>query len=265
MSLQSSNASALDGFVVTASPADDFATLSLSRSQALLDVALGLAPVLLAMAIPGVLAPLVEALGTFSQVPILGGVALLGITLATWRRGLGLGSLGLRSKQMLGDVAWGFGAVVPIQLLCGIWSAVLLAGFVAATGLGPEDIAASKVPLMESVAELSLVQTLLLAAFVGFYEEVLFRGFVLGRLLAASRKAWLAIGVSAVIFAVIHAPGQGWFAVLQILPLGAALAWLSLRRRSVWPAILCHAGFDAAAIGLLQLLKGAAESGALDI
>jgi membrane protease YdiL (CAAX protease family) len=67
-------------------------------------------------------------------------------------------------------------------------------------------------------------------------EEVFFRGFVLMGLLRAL-PVWLAIGLSALIFAVAHADPSSFPVLLCI---GLALAFLRWQTRSLWPGIALH-------------------------
>lgn len=81
-------------------------------------------------------------------------------------------------------------------------------------------------------------------------EELLFRGVLLSALLrrgrsrfsTAARNHWIAIGVSALIFGLLHLPDLSffWYAVPNLILLGVALAWLRLRSGSLWPGVLAH-------------------------
>lgn len=68
-------------------------------------------------------------------------------------------------------------------------------------------------------------------------EEVVFRGGILGGMLQEGRRPWVAIGISALIFGVIH------FNPVQIFcagVMGVLLGWVYWRTRSLLPAILMH-------------------------
>jgi uncharacterized protein len=67
-------------------------------------------------------------------------------------------------------------------------------------------------------------------------EELFFRGFVFG-VLKERMPVWLAILLSALIFAVYH---FSLWLVVPIVLLGIALAWLAHWQRSIWPAVACH-------------------------
>lgn len=74
-----------------------------------------------------------------------------------------------------------------------------------------------------------------------FYEEFIYRGVVLGLLLAAldQRRAWLAGLISALLFCQghLHYPAP---LVASVFVAGVAWAWLTIRYRSLWPAWFSH-------------------------
>jgi len=84
----------------------------------------------------------------------------------------------------------------------------------------------------------------LVAVVPGFVEELLFRGYLQSRLL----RCWpplLAVGFSALVFSVAHLDPVH---VLGVIPLGLWLGTIAWRAASIWPAILCHAVNNAAAV-----------------
>lgn len=88
---------------------------------------------------------------------------------------------------------------------------------------------------------LRLLLALLVITLGPLVEEVLFRGLLLSTLLHRLRRGW-AIGLSALLFGLVHLPDLNylWYAVPNLVLLGAALAWLRLRAASLWPAVLAH-------------------------
>ena len=79
------------------------------------------------------------------------------------------------------------------------------------------------------------------------YEELVFRGWILGRL-ARGHSRTLAIAVSSLLFGLLHLRDIYWLeppALLRLmafagLVLGPLLAWVTLRCRSLWPAVILH-------------------------
>lgn len=79
------------------------------------------------------------------------------------------------------------------------------------------------------------------------YEELVFRGWILGRL-ARGHSRMLAIAVSSLLFGLLHLRNIYWLETPRLLGLmaysglflGPLLALVTLRCRSVWPAVLLH-------------------------
>jgi membrane protease YdiL (CAAX protease family) len=79
------------------------------------------------------------------------------------------------------------------------------------------------------------------------YEELIFRGWILGRL-ARARSAALAIVVSSALFGILHLRTAFWLDATSVARLmlftgavmGPVLGWVTLRCRSVWPAVILH-------------------------
>ena len=85
-------------------------------------------------------------------------------------------------------------------------------------------------------------------------EELAFRGFLLSGF-ARTRRPWLAVGLSACAFGVVHiVPQQVFAATLAGLILGT-IAW---KGRSLWPCVLFHVLFNGQ-----QVLAGRAQTGEL--
>lgn len=95
-------------------------------------------------------------------------------------------------------------------------------------------------------------------------EEVVFRGAILRRLLTirALRRPWVAIGVSALLFAVVHFNvAQGVNALLM----GLLLGWLYWRTGSIVPGLVLHCMNNLSAIALCRLLPGGMDASLTDV
>jgi membrane protease YdiL (CAAX protease family) len=89
-----------------------------------------------------------------------------------------------------------------------------------------------------------VVLSLLVIVLPGIVEELLFRGYLQSRLL----RRWpplAANGLSTLLFAAAH---MDPLHVIGVLPLGIWLGVVAWRTGSVWPAVLCHASNNAAAL-----------------
>lgn len=79
------------------------------------------------------------------------------------------------------------------------------------------------------------------------WEELVFRGWILGRL-AQRRSATLAIALSSLLFGLFHLRNIFWLDAATLarsmlytgLLLGPLLGWVTLRCRSLWPAVILH-------------------------
>ena len=79
------------------------------------------------------------------------------------------------------------------------------------------------------------------------YEELIFRGWILGRLERA-RGAVVAIAVSSLLFGILHLRNIFWLDTEALvrsmlytgLVFGPVAGYLTLRCRSVWPAVCLH-------------------------
>jgi membrane protease YdiL (CAAX protease family) len=97
------------------------------------------------------------------------------------------------------------------------------------------------------------------ALFVPFYEEYLFRGFIFGWLKRVM-PVWIAIGLSAAVFALAHglfvARGgvSGWIGTGEIFVLGCVMSWWVARTGSLTPAYVIHVTNNALAFALAFLL-----------
>ena len=90
------------------------------------------------------------------------------------------------------------------------------------------------------------------------------RGFFLGRLriLFSTGQSWMGDALSVIISSVIFGLGhlyQGWFGVMKTTVAGICLAILVLLTKSVWPAMIAHAGIDTATIVMLHFLTPLVE------
>jgi hypothetical protein len=91
---------------------------------------------------------------------------------------------------------------------------------------------------------------LILAALIGFAEEVLFRGLILRAV--APRGLWKAALVSSLLFGLAHSlnvlgGADQLYTLLQIgysLAIGFGFAAVTLRTRTLWPLIIIHALID---------------------
>lgn len=90
--------------------------------------------------------------------------------------------------------------------------------------------------------------------FVGFYEELLARGFLLNRCQHLLGGTWGPVIVSSVLFGLGHFY-QGILGILQTTLLGVVFASLVLRWQTLWPVILAHAALNIVSLGLMRYMS----------
>lgn len=85
-------------------------------------------------------------------------------------------------------------------------------------------------------------------------EEILYRGYLIERVAALTGRVWVAAAVSWVAFTGVHLGFFGPGATLNAAVLSAALVWLYVRERSIWPVLVLHALNSGFAYLLVPLL-----------
>lgn len=99
---------------------------------------------------------------------------------------------------------------------------------------------------------------LFVAILAPFFEELYFRGVVLGSFMHSSlNKPWLAIVVSAVSFGIMHIQGfssvTDFVVLLWITIMGAGFAALVLWTKSVWTSVAAHVTYNGITAVLLVI------------
>jgi membrane protease YdiL (CAAX protease family) len=185
-------------------------------------------------------------------------VTLFSMRDKSWRQSL---SVERRSwKEWLGFGVAGFFATYGINIVLGLSYFVIS----KVTGGNPNSLAQSKAEWTTQLADVPLWAMLLLAALAGFWEELVFRGFILGRLRAAFameeplRRDLTAVLLTSLIFGFGHGY-QGPFGLAQTSIVGMVLGLLTLWRGSIWPALVAHVGIDAFGLVMIKVLKPTLE------
>ena len=139
-------------------------------------------------------------------------------------------------------------ALADVVLAAGVWLLILTTERVwlrlFASGTAPAVAAL----LPQGVPE--RLTWAVVAASVGFCEEVIFRGYFQSQFEAFWRRPALAIAAQAVLFGVAHGE-HGAAAIVKATLYGLGFGALARWRRSLAPCVLCHAWTDLAS-GLLR-------------
>jgi uncharacterized protein len=82
-----------------------------------------------------------------------------------------------------------------------------------------------------------------LAASVGFCEEVIYRGYLRIQIAVFSRSIAIGVVAQAILFGIAHGE-QGWATALRFAVYGIAFGVVAVKRRSLLPGIACHVAID---------------------
>lgn len=191
----------------------------------------------------GVLPAFVLAASGPTEVPP--GATRHGIYLTTWVGLWALAALAFAASLGSPDVPERLGLVPPPARLVLGWTAVLVAAgalvVLAWRRLGHREADISRFLMPGTAGERLHYAWVSLTA--GFAEEVVFRGFLVRAVEAASGSILVGVVVAAAVFGVSHRY-QGWAGAARAGVLGAILAAPLLVIDSIVPAILAHAALD---------------------
>jgi sodium transport system permease protein len=175
---------------------------------------------------------------TVTQVAIVFAPAVLFALLGKWKWKETFKLYPPRAAALAGGLLLGVGLVPVVALLSRLQRFVW-----------PADNATEKFMsdlLVPALQAHPILTPLFLGGIAGVFEELLFRGPIQTALMRKGRP-WLAISITAVIFAAAHLDLHG-------LPLRAALGvflgWIVWRSGSIFPAMLLHALYDAGTVAM---------------
>jgi len=128
----------------------------------------------------------------------------------------------------------------------GLAFVILLVVFLLSLSTGSIEVRGFARPATETSSVAGyLVGAIVAFLLVGIYEELMFRGYVL-QVLNERAGRGVAVLVSSVIFAVMHGanPGADLMGIVNIVAIGALLAYLFYRSGALWMPIGFHAGWN---------------------
>lgn len=187
------------------------------------------------------------------------GRALLYLETIVWQLLLfGLVWFGLHLKKTrLRDIIggqWNTGedALLDVAIAFGFWiaSAFVLVALKFAFGLASLDTKRSAEQVKQTIGSITprtaaeLAVFILLALCAGFFEEIVFRGYLQKQLGAITRNRYAGLVIAAIIFGAGHGyQGKAQMALLAVY--GAMFGGLVLLRKSLRPGMMAHAWQDA--------------------
>ncbi len=161
-------------------------------------------------------------------------------------RSLGLARTALGWNLLIGVgvmVAAYIGLIVPFTLRV-FWPQVF------------DDMRQNAENLMKMIPRMSALGLGAIAVLVGFYEELVFRGFLMTRLRRATQSWSVAVVLTTAVFTTLHAPDQTLAALIWIALLSLLLSGVTIWRKSLTPAIVGHVLFDLSQLIGLSLFAG---------
>jgi membrane protease YdiL (CAAX protease family) len=197
---------------------------------------------------------------------VLGGLMLLAVMLLIRRDVSWRGSLALERQPIRSVLGWsllGFAITYAVNIL-------LVIGYILSHG-SLEAQAVGRAHWLQHLAEIPPEAILPLAAFVGVWEEAVFRGFLLGRLRAAlpaaatPRATFLRDALAVVLCGLCFGAGHGYqgvLGVMQTTTAGMVLGAVTVWRGSLWPAIGAHLAIDAFGLLVIKAVARALSGGA---
>lgn len=178
--------------------------------------------------------------------------AVLGLVTLGWAMVRG-GTSGLRTLLGPRPTAVQLGVAIAVGLAAGVLINVALPPLLEAVldrfGLDPPTVQESARRALTDPAS-RVAATVGVVIVAPLAEELAFRG-LLFRALRRHLRAALAMGGSALVFAMVHTTGAtalgAAYLLTTLLLVGVALAWLVERHRHLWGAAVAHAVFNAVA------------------
>jgi membrane protease YdiL (CAAX protease family) len=151
----------------------------------------------------------------------------------------------------------GLGRFEAWHLLAGIRTFFLVMALMTFTGLALGMVGLGGLgSLQYKLSGFSLPVLLGIALTGTFLEEIVYRGYIMERLISLTGRRWVAGLVSWLSFTLVHLRFFGLGPTLDVSVIGAGLVILYLRERSLWPCILVHGLNDFFALVLAPWFWG---------
>ena len=134
--------------------------------------------------------------------------------------------------------------------------ALMVVGLIYVSTYSLMHLSAFKPPFMgQPKTGLQYFVSLLVAISAGLTEEVIFRGLILSQFHILTRNISVAVILQSFVFALAHGGQQSITQFLKHSFSGCLFAYLALRRKSLWPAILAHVLLDVTSCTVQYLTK----------
>lgn len=177
--------------------------------------------------------------------------ALIGLALGACNRELGgLRIVGLLPRHPMRDLRWA-GAAIPTALFFSWTTGLVVTAISLYYGFTVEPVGHDALDqLLNDFSAATLLLIIVSAVIMApLLEELVFRGIMQTSLLHVfGQSRWAAMLYTATLFSITHAWVVPWQNLFSLFVLGLIFGYLYERTGSLLPAILTHAGFNAANI-----------------
>jgi len=186
-----------------------------------------------------------------SSVAAMATVAII-LIVAAFQFARGLKGFGLRLKTIPRDLVFAFATLLAVWPLVG---AIMRATEMATKALFGRDFQVPQHEALELISQspapaLEIVLIVLAVVLAPLVEEMLFRGLFQSMIRSYLGRPWIAIVLTSILFAGIHANPTHWPALFA---LAMGLGYAYEKSGSLVRPILMHAMFNAAIIGTVLL------------
>ena len=168
------------------------------------------------------------------------------------RRGGGARSIGVTSGNLPLDFLIAIGTALTAGLVIGIIMLTLAFLFPAFAA----QLQSNGQRIIDRVPKISPAMFALVTLLIGFWEELVFRGFLMPRLRRATGSWAIAVLLSTTVFAALHLIDQVPAALVLVTVLSLMFSLVTIWRRSIVPAVVAHALFDFCMFLQLYYLAG---------
>jgi membrane protease YdiL (CAAX protease family) len=175
--------------------------------------------------------------------PVMAWRAVSATLVTVWlvrRRGLHIRSVGLTKRRLWLNILLGAATFILIILAVSILGRLAEYYFPQLT----REFEKNADMIMDAVPKVSPPAFLAMALLIGYYEELIFRGFLMTRIRRATGSWILAVLGNSAIFIPLHLMDQAPAAMFAVGSLSLLFSIVTAWRRSLIPAIIAHALFD---------------------
>jgi membrane protease YdiL (CAAX protease family) len=174
---------------------------------------------------------------------ILGRMLALGVPVIIWKKRIAARALGVDRSVTWSDISLGILGFLPYILVS---AAIVWLGTDVAKVIDPE--VGQDIPFQNLSGQVEyFVAFFTLVIMAPLAEELLFRGYFLGRLSVRVNR-WLAVFVTAFVFGLMHLLGGSdagivlqWGAAADTFAVGLVLGSLRIITGSIWAGVILHA------------------------